>query len=273
MPLIPLEDTFADIIAKAQHGRKISDERLAAVAAINIEDLQALKSGKPLIAVARRVSRHLRLNPDAMEALIRKSWYPVQPRFPRGFAMFNTPYREFSVNSYLVWDSRSKEAAVFDTGTDCRDLIDFAESEKLRLSYILLTHTHTDHIADLKRLAETTKAQVYSHELEPVDFPGARTFKDNAHFHVGTLAIKALLTNGHSEGQTTFFVTGLSWPLAIVGDALFAGSIGGSDEHFEQQYKNDYERIFTLPKDTVLAPGHGPLTTLEEEKAHNPFFA
>lgn len=273
MPFIPLEDSVADIVGKAQRGRKLSDERLSQMAGVSIEDLQALKSGKPLIAVARRVARHLRLNPEAIEALLRKSWYPRQPLFPRGFAMFNTPYGEQTVNSYLVWDSRTKQAAAIDTGTDARDMIDFMESEKIRLSYILLTHTHPDHIADLKKLADATKAEVFSHELEPVDFPGAKTFKDNAHFHVGTIAIKALLTSGHSQGQTTFYVTGLSWPLAIVGDSLFAGSIGGSDEHFEEQYRNDYERIFTLPKDTILAPGHGPMTSLEEEKQHNPFFA
>jgi glyoxylase-like metal-dependent hydrolase (beta-lactamase superfamily II) len=68
-------------------------------------------------------------------------------------------------------------------------------------------------------------------------------------------------------------VTGLSWPLAIVGDSLFASSIGGSASHFADQYKNDREKIFSLPRDTVLACGHGPLTTVAQEKEHNPFFA
>lgn len=271
MALIPLEDTFADIVGKAQRGRRITDEQLAARAGISREDLLAVKGGKPLIPVIRRISRHLRLNPEAMEASARKTWYPKQPAFPRGFAMFNTPFGELTVNSYLVWDSRTREAMAFDTGTDCRDMLDVIKAENLRLSCILITHAHRDHIADLERLAAATKAQVWLHELEPCSIPGARTFKGNVHFHAGSLAIKTLHTCGHTPGLTTFLVTGLAWPLAIVGDALFAGSMGGSDEHFEEQYRNNYEKILTLSNDTVIAPGHGPLTTLLEEKAHNPF--
>jgi glyoxylase-like metal-dependent hydrolase (beta-lactamase superfamily II) len=273
MPLIPLEDSFTDVLQKAQIGRRINDERLAAMAGVSMEDLKAAKEGKPLIAVVRRISRHLRLNPDAMEALVRRGWYPKQTLFPRGFSMFNTRCGDMTVNSYLVWDSRSKEAAAFDTGADSGEMIDFIQSEGLRLNFILITHSHPDHLGGLEKLVAATKASVWSSDREPLAFPGARTFKEHAYFHMGTVAIKTFLTCGHSPGLTTFFVTGLSWPLAIVGDSLFAGSIGGSETGFEEQYKNDREKIFSLPKDTVIAPGHGPMTTLAEEKEHNPFFA
>lgn len=274
MPLIPLEDNFTDVIAKAQRGRKIPDEKLASMAGVSLEDLTAVKGGKPITAVIRRISRHLRLNPDAMEAMAKRSWYPKAPIYPRGFSMFNTSMGDMTVNSYLVWDSRSKEAAVIDTGADARDLIDFIKGEDLRLQYILLTHTHEDHVAGLPALAAAfPSAQVYSSEKEPVSHPGALLFKEDAYFHIGTLSIKALLTPGHSPGLTSFFITGLSWPLVCCGDALFASSIGGSEGHFEQQLSSDHAKIFTLPKDTVIAPGHGPLTTLAQEKEHNPFFA
>jgi len=82
-----------------------------------------------------------------------------------------------------------------------------------------------------------------------------------------------LLTSGHSPGLTTYYITGLSWPLAVVGDAIFAGSMGGSITAFEEQLKNDREKILPLPRDTVLACGHGPLSTIGQEKQHNPFFA
>lgn len=274
MPIIPLEDSFTDIISKAQEGRRMPDERLANLAGVSLEDLQAVKAGKPLVAVVRRISRHLHLNPNAMEDLVRKAWYPKQPALPRGFAMFNTPYGDnLTVNSYLVWDSRTKEAAVFDTGTDCTDMLGVIKAENLRVQFILLTHTHRDHVADLAKLAAETRAGVWSSELEPMDFPGARTFKQNAYFHAGTISIKALLTCGHSPGLTSYFITGLSWPLAIVGDSLFAGSMGGTEDRFEEQHRNNYEKIFSLPKDTILAFGHGPMSSLAEEKDHNPFFA
>lgn len=273
MPRIPLEDNFDDVINKAQRGLKISDADLAKRSGISVEDLAAVKSGKPIDAVIRRVARHLRLSPDALETLAHKRWYPEQPRFPRGFAAFNTPYGDMTVNSYLIWDPRERVAAAFDTGASSIGMLDVAHAERLTIRYIFLTHTHPDHVADLERLAKETKAEVWASELEPAPLAGAKTFKENVHFHVGTLAIKTLLTTGHSPGMTTFFVTGLSWPLAIVGDAIFASSMGGSVDHFAQQYQNNKKKILTLPRDTVLACGHGPLTTLAQEKEHNPFLA
>jgi hydroxyacylglutathione hydrolase len=273
MARIPLEDNFTDVINKAQRGLKISDEDLAKRAEVSVEDLAALKAGTPIDAVTRRVARHLRLSPGALEALSHKSWYPQQAIFPAGFAAFNTPYEDMTVNSYLVWDGRAKIAAAFDTGADCQSMLDVIRADGLTLRYIFITHTHEDHIAALPKLAAETKAEVWASELEPAPIAGAKTFKENAHFHLGPIAIKTLLTSGHSPGQTTFYLTGLSWPVAIVGDSLFASSMGGTPTHFAEQLRNDRDKIFTLPNDTVLACGHGPLTTLGQEKKHNPFFA
>jgi hydroxyacylglutathione hydrolase len=273
MARIPLEDNFNDVINKAQRGLQISDADLITRAEVSAEDLAAVKAGKPLDAVLRRVARHLRLSPDALEALAHKRWYPQIPDFPKGFAAFNTAYGDMTVNSYLIWDPRARLAAAFDTGASCREMLDLVQSEKLTLRYIFVTHTHEDHIADLAALASGTGAEVWSSELEPVDFPGAKAFKENVHFHVGSLAIKTLFTYGHSPGLTTYYVTGLSWPLAVVGDSIFASSMGGSATRFADQFRNNKEKILTLPRDTVLAPGHGPLTTLAQEKQHNPFLA
>jgi hydroxyacylglutathione hydrolase len=273
MARIPLEDNFNDVISKAQRGLQVSDVDLMTRAEVSAEDLAAIKAGQPLDAVIRRVARHLRLSPEALEALAHKRWYPQIPDFPKGFAAFNTAYGDMTVNSYLIWDPRARLAASFDTGANCRDMLDLIQSEKLNLRYIFLTHTHEDHIADLAALAAATRAEVWSSELEPVAYPGAKVFKENVHFHVGALAIKTLFTHGHSPGLTTFYVTGLSWPLAVVGDSIFASSMGGSATHFADQFRNNKEKILTLPRDTVLAPGHGPLSTLAQEKQHNPFLA
>ncbi|MEO7599231.1 MAG: MBL fold metallo-hydrolase [Opitutus sp.] len=273
MARIPLEDGFTDIIAKAQRGWKISDEDLATRAEVSVSDLQALKGGTLNTAVLRRVSRHLRLSPDALEMIANKGWYPAQPNYPTGFAAFNTAFEDMTVNSYLVWDARTRQAAAFDTGASCIGMLDTIHAENLDLKYIFITHTHQDHIADLKTLASAGTGEVWASEHEPVDFPGARTFKENVHFHVGPLSIKTLSTAGHSVGQTTFYLVGLSWPLAVVGDSIFAGSMGGSPTAFAEQLKNNKEKILTLPRDTVLACGHGPLSTIAQEKQHNPFFA
>ncbi len=273
MARIPLEDNFNDVINKSQRGLLISDADLAKRAGVSPAELAAVKGGEIIDAVIRRVARHLRLSPVALDVLAHKRWYPQIPDFPTGFAAFNTTFGDMTVNSYLIWDPRARLAAAFDTGATCQAMLDLIQAEGLKLQYVFLTHTHDDHVADLAALATATKAEVWASELEPSDYPGAKTFKENAHFHVGSLAIKTLFTFGHSPGLTTFFVTGLSWPLAVAGDSVFASSMGGSATHFADQFRNTKEKIFSLPRDTVLACGHGPLTTVAQEKQHNPFFA
>ena len=271
MPRIPLEDNFVDVIGKAQRGLQLSDKQLCAKAGIPPADLALIKSGKVKEEPLRAAARALNLGGDALMALALRKWYPEQPVFPRGFAMFNTPDGDLTVNSYLIWDTQTKLAAAFDTGTSVEAMLDVIKSEHLNLRYIFITHTHDDHIAALPQLAAATPAEVWSSELEPVAHPGAKFFKENVHFHLGEIAIKTLLTSGHSVGQTSFYVTGLSWPLAIVGDSLFSASIGGGLVSFEDQCRNNRRKLLNLPTDTVFACGHGPLTTLKQEKRNNPF--
>ena len=271
MPRIPLEDNFTDVLGKAQRGYRLTDDALARKAGVTVADVAALKEGEIREHALRAAAHALGLGGDALLALARREWYPEQTIFPRGFAMFNTSFEDMTVNSYLVWDARSRLAAAFDTGATAQPMLDTLAAEKLTLRYIFLTHTHDDHIADLERLA-SAGAEVWASELEPAGRPGAKVFQENAHFHLGELAIKTLLTWGHSPGQTTYFITGLAWPVAIVGDSLFASSMGGSATHYAIQLRNNKQKIFTLRQDTVLACGHGPLTTLKQEKQHNPFF-
>jgi hydroxyacylglutathione hydrolase len=273
MARIPLEDNFTDVINKTQRGRKLTDRQLLTKAEISPAALAAVKAGKVDDSALREIARELYLSADALKVMAHQGWYPEVPTFPRGFMMFNTPFEDMRVNSYLVWDAKTKVAAAFDTGATAEPMLNEIQAAGLDLRYIFVTHTHDDHIADLPRLAKSTGAEVWASEREPVDFPHAKTFKENAHFHFGELAIKTLSTWGHSPGMTTFFVTGLSWPLAVVGDSIFASSMGGSPTHFIDQLENNQLKIMTLPRDTVLACGHGPLTTVSQEKKHNPFFA
>jgi len=150
-------------------------------------------------------------------------------------------------------------------------MLDRVAKEKLAVKLILLTHAHTDHIADLGRLKKETRAPVYISERESI--PGAETISEGHEFNVGNLKIKALLTWGHSRGGMTFLITGLARPIAIVGDSIFSGSMGGGNVSYKDAIKNNLEKILTLPDETIICPGHGPMTTVGEEKRHNPFFA
>jgi glyoxylase-like metal-dependent hydrolase (beta-lactamase superfamily II) len=103
--------------------------------------------------------------------------------------------------------------------------------------------------------------------------PGAEPIDEGKTFGLKSLQIDTRLTWGHSPGGMTYVVTGLARPIAIVGDSLFAGSMGGGNVSYRDALQNNIEKILTLPDETIICPGHGPMTTVGEEKQHNPFFA
>jgi glyoxylase-like metal-dependent hydrolase (beta-lactamase superfamily II) len=269
MAKVPLEDNFTDIIGKAQRGFKLSDDQLAARAGISVNELGRIQSGKAEEEIIRKVARVLNLGPTALVESARKSWYP-QEREVLGLAQFNTVYHDMTVNAYLVWDPATKEAIIFDTGADCTPTLQTVKLNNLTVKLILLTHTHIDHITDLSRLRAATGASSYVSQLEPTE--GADTFSEGRTFQVGKLEIGTRQTSGHSVGGITYVVSGLARPVAVVGDAIFAGSMGGGGVSYTDALGNNREKILTLPNETVLCPGHGPLTTVGEEKLHNPFF-
>ena len=266
---IPLEDTAADIVGKAMRGLKLTDQQVATQASVTAAAVASLREGAYDETTARAVAPVLHLGADALSALGHKAWRP-EPIAVAGLACFNTPFEDMTVNSYLAFDRASGEAVAFDTGADCSGLLDFLSQENLTLSLILLTHTHTDHILELDRLREKTGAPALVGDREPID--GAVTFAAGREFSCGTLCIGTRLTWGHSPGAITYVIAGLEKPVAIVGDAVFASSMGGGGVSYPDALRTNREEILTLPDATVLCPGHGPLTTVGEEKAHNPFF-
>jgi glyoxylase-like metal-dependent hydrolase (beta-lactamase superfamily II) len=97
--------------------------------------------------------------------------------------------------------------------------------------------------------------------------------REGDQFRLGSLRIEVKLTNGHSPGGTSYVVRGLKTPVAIVGDSLFAGSMGGAPNEYQKALRNNEEKLLALPENTLICPGHGPLTTVGDELVHNPFFA
>ena len=266
---IPLEDNFTDIIAKTQRGLKLSDEQLAARAGVSAEELVRVKGGEVDEAVLRRVAVVLHLGGEALVHMANKKYAP-RPITIDGLQQFNTVWEDMTVNCYLAWDAASKEAVIFDTGADCGPALQFARERGLNINLILLTHTHPDHMADLAKLQRETKAPAWVGVNER--FAGAQPFAEGKTFQVGRLKIGTRQTSGHAAGGITYLVTGLSRPVAVVGDALFAGSMGGGLVSFSEALQTNRKKIFTLPDPTVICAGHGPLTTVGEEKAHNAFY-
>ena len=272
---ISIADLCEDILGKSQDGLGLSNRELCEMSEIDNHSLDAMKSGEFNEPALRQVAPHLNLDSDALVVSGKKNWYP-QPVTLEGLALFNTPYpvpgyREMTVNAYSVWDANAKEAVIFDTGADVSEILGTINENNLSIKLILLTHAHGDHIADLKRLkAESGSPPTYINRLEPVK--GVDSLDEGWEITVGDLRISAFLTNGHSPGGTTYLITGLKAPVAITGDSLFAGSIGGAASHYKEALENNRNKILTLPDQTVICPGHGPMSTVGEEKANNPFF-
>ncbi len=269
--IIPLEDTAADIIGKAQRGLAISDSQLAERAGLSADRIRHLRDGHFDDESLAAVAPLLDLDASSLGKLARNEWQPEGIAPIDGLAQFNTTYGDMTVNAYLVWDPASREAAAFDTGADVSEMLKRAAIEGLSFTMILLTHAHPDHIEDLDALRAGTGAPVYVPENEMVS--RAKIIGEGEKFKLGTLSIETRLTSGHSRGGMTYFITGLARPVAIVGDSLFAGSMGGGAVSYADALRNNREKILTLPDETIVCPGHGPLTTVGKEKRENPFFA
>jgi hydroxyacylglutathione hydrolase len=269
--MIPLEDNAGDVIGKAQHGLGVSDSELAKKAGVSLQTIRKLREGNFDEQALLRVAPVLGLAGEQLCELAKGEWYPERISAGDGFAQFNTRYHDMAVNAYIVWDPTSRSAAAFDTGAECGEMVRFANRHKLNVQLILLTHAHPDHVADLPRLREETGAEVFVPAREPVS--GADPIDEGKHFHLGNLEIDTRLTWGHSQGGMTYVITGLARPIAIVGDSLFAGSMGGGNVSYQDALRNNLEKILTLPNETIICPGHGPMTTVGEEKVHNAFFA
>jgi glyoxylase-like metal-dependent hydrolase (beta-lactamase superfamily II) len=268
---IPLEDTVADILGKAQRGLSLSDEALANRAGVPVGSIASLKKGALVEKDLFKIATTLGLGAQALSDLASGHYLPEPITPPEGLACFNTTFHDIMVNSYLVWDPLTREAAFFDTGADGDPMLEFAAAQDLRVNQLFITHVHGDHVYDLDRLVEKTGARARVCKRELIE--GAEPFSPGDTFAIGNLTVETRRTSGHAVGGITYVVKGLSRLLALVGDAMFAGSMGGGVVSYAEALQTNREEILTLPDETILCPGHGPLTTVGEQKRANPFFA
>lgn len=196
----------------------------------------------------------------------------------------------FQENCYVVGDEATGEGAVVDPGDEASRIALAVEKTGLEIGQIILTHTHIDHVGAVAGLAEEYSCPVLAHaEAEPMlqQLPtqalmmGVRFGKvptvdqyveDEEVLEVGGLRLEALYTPGHAPGHLAFHVQGEG--LVISGDALFAGSVGRVDlpgGDMAVLLRSIEDRLLTLPDETVVHPGHGPETTIGDERAYNPF--
>lgn len=214
------------------------------------------------------------LNPEKFVA-IANGWVPTPKVLAnwRELRVFTTAGEGLTVNSYLVWDHATCHAALFDTGVDAQPVLDCIAAEGLILQHIFITHSHWDHIDALPKFrAAWPEARLHSNIKKA---PANQRNQPDEIIQLGSLHITHRATPGHAEDGVTYLISG--WPgnaplVAVVGDTIFAGSMGGGNGAWELALQKVREEILSLPPETLLCSGHGPLTTVAEEKAHNPFF-
>jgi hydroxyacylglutathione hydrolase len=271
---IPLEDSWVDILRKARRGQELTEEVLAQRAGITSSEMVRLLGGEFDAELLEKTARVLGLHPASLLGLARDEYHPGEVELSKGMAMFTSDWDSMKVHSYMTWDEASREAVAFDTGADATDLLIFLREHQLTLRLLLLTHGHGDHVFEADRILEKTGAEAWIGEGEGMDgVSGINTFAAGKEFRIGSLTIATRLTKGHTPGGITYVIGGLERPVAIVGDALFAGSMGGPMVSYADCLRTNREEILPLPSETVLCPGHGPLTTVALEREYNPFFA
>jgi hydroxyacylglutathione hydrolase len=194
----------------------------------------------------------------------------------------------FQENCYVIGDGGT--GAIVDPGDEAARIALAVEQTGLEIGQILVTHAHIDHVGAVGALADEYACPVLMHaEAEPMlqqlptqammmglrfgQVPAVdRHIQDGEILEVGSLKLQPLYTPGHAPGHLAFYVE--SEGLVLSGDALFAGSVGRTDlfgGDMEVLVRSIRERLLKLPDETRVYPGHGPQTTIGDERAYNPF--
>jgi glyoxylase-like metal-dependent hydrolase (beta-lactamase superfamily II) len=271
-----LEDHLGDMIRKSRMMTKVAPEAAAKAAGLSVDELSALedsgKPGKPINYQA--LGALIELDPKKLEG-IAKGWLPKPVDLTpwRELRQITTEGDGMSVHAYLVWDEVTREAALFDTGFTADPIFALMDENKLQLKHIFITHTHSDHVACIEAIrTKYSKAHLHT---DAKAAPPEHKNRRNDCVHLGSLRITNRDTPGHAEDGVTYVVGNWSEDaphVAIVGDCIFAGSMGGAKDHGPLAKQKVRDQVLSLPKDTLICPGHGPLTTVGEQKEHNPFF-
>ena len=200
------------------------------------------------------------------------------------------PVGTLQCNCSIIGDETTHEAMIIDPGDDIEDVLAIIRKHNLQVKQIVVTHAHIDHVGGAMKLRAATGAPILLNQNDyellkildvqaawiRVPSPGKVEIDQNIGqsdtVKAGSLTANVLFTPGHTEGSVCLYFP--SEKKLIAGDTLFAGSIGRTDlpgGSFEKIINSLHDKLLTLPDETVVIPGHGPATTIGEERENNPF--
>ncbi len=192
-------------------------------------------------------------------------------------------------NCYFVYDTARMEAVVFDPADYGAEVYHKLENNGLKVAAIFLTHGHFDHILGVAKLKQLSHAEIYASKAEEellsdeelncsaqigriATVTADHLLEDQETVEIAGMKIKMIATPGHTGGSCCFYIEDTG--MLLSGDTLFEGSVGRTDlptGSMSELVRSVKEKLFILPDDTVVYPGHGDQTTIVSEKKYNPF--
>ena len=275
-----LEDEFGDVVGKARRGQEMAVAALADRVGLTDGDIARIEDYElvPAADAIERLAQVLGLHPGKLQASAAQAFFP---RYPAGRSIGGAQVEMmvlgsgFLMNGYIVGCATTGRAAIIDPGFDADKILQRLAASGLTVEQILLTHGHQDHISALAEVGRATNAPARIHRGD-LGLTGSLADQIEGELaegdvvHVGQLSFEVRSTPGHTAGGISL----VHEEMAFVGDALFAGSLGGTRSvgNYRMQRQAVAEKLLALDANVALFPGHGPATTVGEEREHNPFF-
>ena len=255
-----LEDDFTYVLKKALRGQALSLEQVAGRSGLPGQRVALFSRGMFDPHTATAVAEVLGLSPEAYAA--HQDYHPDLLELPDVQRLI-LPFNGDHVNAWLV--SKGSQHVLFDTGNDPDSAAAELDLLKVEPSAVFLTHGHPDHTSGMVAFSAPKQGPLID---------GAVHLEPGSHVTLDEITLRTVDLSGHFNPSLGYIIEGLARPVLVAGDAIFAGSIGGCDpEYYHDAILRIKAALASLDDHTVILPGHGPPTTVGEEKRGNPFLA
>lgn len=245
-------------------GLNVAPATAAAAAGLPERDVIAASRGEVSRLVLEKLATALALDPMALAEIPN---YRPDVELPPEVIRLELPFDDETVNAWLI--RVGEVPLLFDAGDGKHDVRKALDELGIHEVHVIVTHAHHDHFGGLEGLGNRVKSYSGPEGL------GEIVLKPGDEFEHGPLKIRVIDLPGHCDGALGYVIDGLSKPVCVTGDALFAGSIGGCapGKPYQDAIEFIQKNVLTLPDSTILLTGHGPASTVGYEKRSNAFTA